>query len=101
MVCAPEIERRQNHINKIDPKNPLLSIALDCLKDKENERPSAHQFCEQVVALKQSDDYTSSMSSQKRGVSSEPHTSEIQTEKGQTLRELELHNQQLTQKLKK
>ena len=92
MACVPEVERRQNHISKIDPKNPLLSIALDCLKDKEDEQSSAHQLCEQVVALKQNNDYTSSMSIQKQGRSSECHTGEIQnlqriiTEKDQTLK---------------
>ena len=51
-VRVPEIDRRQNHINQIDPNNSLLPIAFDCLKDKDGERPSAHQLCERVAALK-------------------------------------------------
>ena len=37
MVCIPEIDRRQNHISQIDPNNTLLPIALDCLKDRDDE----------------------------------------------------------------
>ena len=52
-AIAPEIERRQNHISKIDPSHPLLSIALDCLKDRDVVRPSAHQLCERIQELKE------------------------------------------------
>ena len=51
-VRVPEIDRRQNHINQIDPNHSLLPIALDCLKDKDSERPSAHQLCERIADLK-------------------------------------------------
>ena len=43
-----EVDRRQNHISQVDPNNPLLPIALDCLKDEDIERPSAQQLCERV-----------------------------------------------------
>ena len=56
----PEIERRQNCIKKIDPGHALLPIALDCLKDRDVERPSAHQLCERIGALKESPQYTES-----------------------------------------
>ena len=56
-LCVPEIERRQNHISQIDPNNPLLPIALDCLKDRDVERPSAQQLCERVAALKETSKY--------------------------------------------
>ena len=53
-VCVRvlEVNRRQNHISEISPNHSLLPIALDCLKDKDNERPSAHQLCERVADLK-------------------------------------------------
>ena len=54
----PEIERRQNHISEVDPNHALLPVTLDCLKDKEIERPSAHQLCERVAALKESQEYS-------------------------------------------
>ena len=55
--CVPEIERRQNHISQVDPNHPLLPIALDCLKDADDERPSAQQLCERVAALKETAKY--------------------------------------------
>ena len=38
-VRISEVERRQNHINTVDPNHTLLLIALDCLKDGSVERP--------------------------------------------------------------
>ena len=54
---VPEIERRQNHISRVDPNHPLLPIALDCLKDADGERPSAQQLCERLAALKETAKY--------------------------------------------
>ena len=61
MVRIPEIDRRQNHISLIDQSNILLPIALDCLKDKDVERPSAQQLCERIAALKEVDAYAESV----------------------------------------
>ena len=52
-----EQERRQNHISKIDPNHPLLTITLDCLKDKDAERPNAQELCETVATLKKMPKY--------------------------------------------
>ena len=60
MVCIPEVDRRQDHISQIGPNNTLLPIALDCLKDRDVERPSAQQLCERVAALKESRTYAES-----------------------------------------
>ena len=51
-VAIPEVERRQAHISLIDPTHPLLSIALECLKDEAVERPSSQQLCQSMDALK-------------------------------------------------
>jgi serine/threonine protein kinase len=56
-----EVERRQNHIDKIEPNHTLLPIVLDCLKDGDVERPSAQQLCERVVALKDGPQYSESI----------------------------------------
>ena len=56
-VRLAEVDRRQNHISQIDLNNPLLLIALDCLKDRDVVRPSAHHLCERVVALKEGTEY--------------------------------------------
>ena len=53
LVQLLEVNRRQNHISQVNPDHPLLIIALDCLKDKDSERPSAHQICERVADQKE------------------------------------------------
>ena len=60
-MVVSEIERRQNHISTIDPNHTLLQVSLDCLKDKDVERPSAQQLCERVAALKESPEYSESV----------------------------------------
>jgi serine/threonine protein kinase len=56
-VPTAEIERRQNQISKIDPNHTLLQVALDCLKDRGVERPSAQQLCERIAILKRNARY--------------------------------------------
>ena len=60
-VPVPEIERRQNHISTIDLNHPLKRVALDCLKDRDVERPSAQQLCERVTILKGAPQYSESV----------------------------------------
>ena len=60
-MVVSEIERRQNHISTIDPNHTLLQVSLDCLKDKDVERPSAQQLCVRVAALKESPEYSESV----------------------------------------
>ena len=57
-IPVPETERRQNHISIIDPKHTLLQVLLDCLKDKNIERPSAQQLCERLAAMKECPEYS-------------------------------------------
>ena len=54
---VPEIERRKSHIDLIDPTHPLLSIAQDCIKYRESERPSSEELCQRLAGLKESNDY--------------------------------------------
>ena len=56
-----EVERRQNHISKIDPNHILVQVALDCLRDEDVERPTAQQLCERVAALKEETQYCESV----------------------------------------
>ena len=60
-VDIPEVERRRSHINLIDPAHPLLPFALDCLKDRDTERPSCHELCGHMSTLKASPKYTESV----------------------------------------
>ncbi len=52
-VAVPEIERRQAHISRINGMHSLLPIALECLKNKEFERPTSKQLCQSLGALKE------------------------------------------------
>lgn len=49
---VPEVERRGNDIKLVPSDHPLLQMALNCLKDKDLERPSAQDLCEELVARK-------------------------------------------------
>ena len=59
-VPIAEIERRHQHIDKIDSSHPLLSIALKCLSDKSIDRPSSKQLCESLSVLKLKQKYKDS-----------------------------------------
>ena len=60
-MLVPELKRQQNHINETDLNHPLKQVALDCLKDRDVERPSAQQLCERVAALKEGLQYSESV----------------------------------------
>ena len=60
-VPIPEAERRYPHISLIDPNHPLLPTALQCLKDDDRERPSAHEICRCLAELKKNLKYTESL----------------------------------------
>ena len=61
LVVVPELERRRDHLNSISPTHPLLQVALECLKDKEELRPTAEQLCSRLIALKESPVYQDSL----------------------------------------
>ena len=56
-VRVSELERRHDHISKIDSNHPLLPIVVDCLNNKDLERPSAKQLCEQISVIKEKPEY--------------------------------------------
>ena len=58
---VPEVERRRSHIDLVDPAHPLLPVALDCLKDRDRERPSAQELCNCLAALKDTTQYGESV----------------------------------------
>ena len=66
-VRISETERRQHHISRIDSSHTLLPIALNCLKDRDVERPSAQELCERVLALKESLHYRESVRAAQEG----------------------------------
>jgi hypothetical protein len=68
LIPIPEINRRQNHISCIQPNDPLLPIALECLRDKDIERPSAAELCKRVEVLKETAEYKSAHASMSENI---------------------------------
>ena len=91
-----ERERRKNHIDLIDPAHPLLRIALDCLKDKEGQRPTAEQLCFHLAALKESPRYRDSLQPAQQAADNLGMAAEPQADPE---RELLQQNQELRQQL--
>ena len=60
-VEVPEIERRQSHINLIDPAHPLFPVALECINNRDRVRPSSHELCGRMSTLKASPKYSESV----------------------------------------
>lgn len=60
-VPVPELDRRQNHIKKVQPNHPLLPIGIKCLSSKSIDRPSSEQLCESILALKDGQKYRESV----------------------------------------
>ena len=104
-----EIDHRRNHIHQIEQDHPLLPIVLECLKDRDTERPSSPDLCHRLApaALKKSPDYVKSSQKDSPTVSQWKQTQDNQeltqklTEKRQQLaqanQELQEKSQQLVQ----
>ena len=58
---VPETERREAQLKLIPDTHSLKPLALQCLKKKERQRPSAVQLSERLSELKQSSQYRESM----------------------------------------
>ena len=58
---VPETERRDNHLRLVTATHPMFSLAVDCLKDTDTERPSAQQICHRLSALKETLQYRQSL----------------------------------------
>ena len=105
-VPVPETQHRQSHIDLIDPAHPLLPVALDCLKDRDRERPSCHELCGCMSTLKASSKYTESV--QQSQVNTKPTQSanresrEREIQQSQQIRDLQqqlhIQNDQLQEK---
>ena len=60
LMPVPETERRQNHLSLIPQTHPMLCLSLDCLKDRDKDRPTAQQVCQQLSTLKEAPQYVQS-----------------------------------------
>ena len=97
-VDVPELERRKAHIDPIDPTHPLLRVALDCLKDKEEPRPTAEQLCSRLIALKGSTAYQDSLQQTPEDLASQAPSARV-GELEQQLKEREDRVEDLTRQV--
>ena len=70
-VPVPETQRRSAHLQLISSTHPLKAIAVNCLKGKERERPSAQQLSNTLPELKGSLQYAESMQQAQSGEGNE------------------------------
>ena len=110
-VVVPETERRQAHLRLIQDTHSLKPLALQCLKKKERQRPSALQLSERLFELKQAPQCTESMhqaqsSRGNRGEETEALRREAQelrqqnTDKEEQIQQQVAENQQFRQQLR-
>ena len=90
-VPVPEVERRRSRIDLVDPAHPLLPVAIDCLKDRERERPSAQELCNRLAALKDTPQYGESVQQGQRATTDGERVRirELQVEAQERQRELQ------------
>ena len=95
-VPVPETQRRRSHIDLIDPAHPLLQIALNCLKDRDRERPSCRELCGHMSTLKASPKYTESVQQSQVSTKTTQSTNRESREREiQQSQQIQDHQQQL------
>ena len=66
-VLSPETERRASHLRLIADTHPLKVIAINCLKGKERERPTAQQLNSTLCVMKEAPGYRESVTQTRVG----------------------------------
>ena len=91
----PEVQRRSAHLKLISGTHPLKAMALNCLKDKEMERPSAQQLSNSLSLLKGAPQYAES---KQRSQTGEGNGQEVGSLRRQ-VRDLQQREQELRQEI--
>ena len=94
----PENKRRQSHIDLVNPKHPLLALAIKCLNYVEKCRPSAEVLCGLVGELCLLQEYLQSKEkskSQKRSEGEVKDFDTVQSELQKVSRELQAKDREL------
>ena len=98
LVEVPELERRREHFDLVPTTHPLRQLAVNCIKDNEEERPTAEQLCSDLVVLKESAAYRDSLQQAPEGMAVQATPARDQ-EVEQQLRERELRVEELTREV--
>ena len=100
IFLVPELERRENDINKVPSTHPLLPIARHCLKDRDRDRPSSAQLCQSLAELKAAPGYEESKRESQQQMAMVPLTRaslKAQEEKAEELQQLATEKEQQLQ----
>lgn len=90
---VPEQERRRSHLSMIEPADVLFPIAVNCIKDTPEDRPSAQNLCVLIESLRETEEFAASVgthSNRTSNASDQLTRLEAQYTKQQSLLESEL-----------
>ena len=76
-VPIPEKQCRSAHLKLINGTHPLKAMALNCLKDKDLERPSAQQLSNSLSELKAAPQYAESKEQSQTGEGNGPEVGSL------------------------
>ena len=89
-----ELERRKKDIDKVPSDHALLTIALQCLKDKDKERPNAAELCQRLDELQEGETYTTNATeTQQAIVPLEDKVTQLQEQKQQQQQQTTSHKE--------
>ena len=57
LIPVTELERHKDDLKRVFMTHPLRPIALECLKDREKERPPAGNLCRRLAQLRATPEY--------------------------------------------
>ena len=92
-VPVLETQRRSAHLQLISSTHPLKAIAMNCLKGKERERPSAQQLSNTLSELKGGPQYVESMQQAQSGEGNEQEVGSLRRQ----VRDLQQQDQEQRQ----
>ena len=92
-ILVPETQRRSAHLQLISSTHPLKAIAVNCLKGKERERPSAQQLSSTLSELKGGPQYAESMQQAQSGEGNGQEVGNLRRQ----VRDLQLRDQEQRQ----
>ena len=97
-VPVPETERRASHLRLIADTHPLKAIAIDCLKGKERERPTAQQLNSTLCGMKEAPDYRESVQQTQTRVGGEGEREQLRELVRDLQHQVSTHQEDIQQK---
>ena len=66
LVQFPEVERRKEDLDLIEHDHPLRPVAIQCIQDRDMNRPSASELCKELATKKGEERYLDSVAQSTR-----------------------------------